>query len=97
MNPDTDALFAAILSLRSKDEAKKFFRDLLTEVELMEFGNRWRAARLLTEKTPYAEIGLQTGLSSATIARVKRWLDRGMGGYEFMLKRTGKYRPESKE
>ena len=87
-NEDTEALFRAVLGLRNVDEARRFFRDLLTEAELMEFGNRWKAAQLLAKKVPYTEIGAQTGLSSTTIARVKRWLSKGMGGYELMIKRS---------
>jgi TrpR-related protein YerC/YecD len=86
-NADTDALLSAVLSLRTKGEAQNFFRDLLTEPELLEFGSRWKAARLLARKTPYLEIAEATGLSSTTIARVKHWLTSGTGGYQIMLGR----------
>lgn len=86
-NPDTEVLFAAILRLRNTNEARRFFRDLLTERELIEFGHRWKAARMLDRGVPYSEIGKQTWLSSTTIARVKKWLSRGMGGYQLMIER----------
>jgi uncharacterized protein YerC len=44
-NKKTDALAEAVLMLRDKAEAKKFLRDLLTEPEILEFGNRWQAAQ----------------------------------------------------
>jgi TrpR-related protein YerC/YecD len=86
-NKQTDDLLAAVLSLRTKDEARKFFRDLLTEAELVEFGKRWQTARLLNEQMPYSEIEQTTGLSSTTVARVSQWLNRGEGGYRLVLNR----------
>jgi TrpR-related protein YerC/YecD len=86
-NPTTEDLFRAILALRNIEEAKKFFRDLLTEQEIVEFGKRWQAAKMLNEKIPYSEIIRKTGLSSTTVARVAKWLNRGMGGYKLILNR----------
>jgi TrpR-related protein YerC/YecD len=86
-NPNTDDLLEAILMLKTRQEAKRFFRDLLTEDEIIEFGRRWKVARMLERKTPYSAIEQKTGLSSKTIARISRWLERGMGGYKLMLAR----------
>ena len=80
-------LLAAILILKTRGEARKFLRDLLTENELVEFGNRWKAARMLAKKAPYTEIIKETGLSSTTVARVSDWLNKGMGGYRLILNR----------
>jgi TrpR-related protein YerC/YecD len=84
---DRDDLYTAILELGSLQEARKFFRDLLTEYEISEFAERWKAARMLADGRSYAEIAEETGLSSRTIARVARWLKRGKGGYTMALKR----------
>ena len=80
-------LFEAILKLKTLDECRRFFRDLLTEAEIKEFANRWRVAQMLKNKIDYKTIEKETGMSSTTIARVQKWLTRGMGGYRFMLKR----------
>src|SRR3990167_11076945 len=80
-------LFEAILKLKTLDECRRFFRDLLTEAEIKEFANRWRVAQMLKNKIDYKTIEKKTGMSSTTIARVQKWLTRGMGGYRFMLKR----------
>lgn len=80
-------LFTAVVSLKDTNEAKKFLRDLLTEAELKEFANRWRVARMLQRKIAYKEIEKRTGMSSATIARIQKWLTAGMDGYRLMLKR----------
>ena len=87
-NKKTEDLLAVILQLKNKAEAKKFFRDLLTEAELRELGNRWQAVQMLAAKIPYTEIIKETGLSSTTVARISRWLQKGQGGYKLMLKRT---------
>ena len=86
-NKKIKELMQAILALKNRNEARKFFRDLLTEKELIEFGNRWKAAKMLSENIKYTEIEKETGLSSATVARVSKWLSRGKGGYKLMLKR----------
>lgn len=85
---DINNLFEAVLQLRSPDECRKFFRDLLTETEIREMAERWKAARMLSEGIPYTTIERETGLSSRTIARVRKWLKRGKGGYTMMLRRT---------
>jgi TrpR-related protein YerC/YecD len=88
-NSKTEQLIEAILALKNKDEARRFLRDLLTEAELVEFGNRWKAVRMLSENKSYTTIRGKTGLSSATIARISKWLREGMGGYQLMLNRLG--------
>lgn len=87
--PTTRDLLNAILLLKSQDEARRFFRDLLTEDELLEFSRRWQAAQLLSRRVPYTRIVRATGLSSTTVARVQRWLTGRLGGYRLMLKRLG--------
>ena len=86
-NKKIDELTVAFLTLKTRGEAKKFLRDLLTESELIEFGNRWKAAKMLSKNISYVKIEKETGLSSTTIARVSKWLNRGKGGYKLMLKK----------
>lgn len=80
-------LTSAVLSLKTRNEARRFLRDLLTEKELIEFGNRWKTARMLAKNIKYTEIEKETGLSSTTVARVSKWLSKGKGGYKLILKR----------
>ncbi|MFA4880093.1 MAG: YerC/YecD family TrpR-related protein [Candidatus Doudnabacteria bacterium] len=86
-NKKTEDLFQAILALKNIKEAKRFFRDLLTEQEIVEFSRRWQAAKMLNGKVAYSAIEKKTGLSSTTIARISKWLNRGMGGYRLIIKR----------
>jgi len=85
---EIDDLYAAVLRLETADECRRFFRDLLTESEIQEFAERWKAAQLLASGVPYTVIEQETGLSSRTIARVGRWLKQGRGGYAMMLQRV---------
>lgn len=86
-NKTTEDLFKTILKLKNVGETKKFFRDLLTEEELIEFGKRWQAAQMLNNNLSYEKIEKETGLSSRTVARISKWLNKGMGGYKLMLKK----------
>ena len=86
-NKKIEELMTAVLALKTRNEARRFFRDLLTESELIEFGNRWKAARMLAKNIPYTEIEKETGLSSTTVARVSKWLNNGKNGYKLILKR----------
>ncbi len=81
----TEELIRAIVSLKNTDEASRFFRDLLTEAEIAEFGNRFCAATMLSSKIPYSAIEKETGLSSATVARVSKWLNSGKNGYKDVI------------
>ena len=78
----TKDLFEAVLCLESLDEAKAFFRDLLTAEEIVEFSKRWQAAQMLDRGATYTEIVKKTGLSSRTVARISKWLRGGKRGYK---------------
>jgi TrpR-related protein YerC/YecD len=81
-------LFAAILSLESRVEVERFFRDLCTLSELEAMAHRWQVARLLERGLPYLEIAERTGASTTTVTRVAHWLRHGEGGYRSALDRT---------
>jgi TrpR-related protein YerC/YecD len=93
------ALFSAILTLRSVDECRAFFRDLCTPAELQALADRWAVVALLQQSVPYREIHKQTGVSVTTIGRVARYLLNGNGGYTLAAERmkesndSGRARP----
>lgn len=91
-NVRTDTLVKAFSVLQSNSEIKSFLRDLLTEAELFEFGNRFYAADMLSKGVHYNAIAEDTNLSSATIARVQKWRKGGEGGYRTALSRLSKSR-----
>lgn len=88
-NQETEALFEAVLSLQTADEAALFFRDLCTLKELNDMSQRWAVARRLEQGSSYREISAVTGVATATITRINQWLRHGTGGYRLALSRMG--------
>ena len=86
------ALYQAILTLKTADECRAFFRDLCTPAELQALADRWAVVELLQEQRPYREIHRLTGVSVTTIGRVARYLVAGNGGYALAANRTGEAR-----
>ncbi len=86
-------LIEAVLTLEDADEAQRFIRDLLTEQEIKEFANRLEAASLLSKDVQYNAISESTGLSSATVARIAKWLKGSLGGYRLVLARLNHHSP----
>jgi TrpR-related protein YerC/YecD len=66
--------------------------DLCTPAELKAMAERWRVCRMLwEEKLSYREISSITGVSTATICRVARFLrDQSGGGYRMVLEKLNK-------
>ena len=81
------SLLQAILTLRTVDECRDFFRDLCTPAEQQALADRWSVVALLRQDIPYREIHRQTGVSVTTIGRVARYLENGNGGYALALRR----------
>jgi TrpR-related protein YerC/YecD len=82
-----DALADAILVLRTRDEVRRFLRDLCTFPELEALTHRWQTALLLEQGLPYVEIAERVPTSTATVTRVAQWLRHGAGGYRIALDR----------
>ena len=87
---DVDDLFEAIAALESRDECYKFFEDALTVKEILDIAQRLKAAKMLRANRSYIEVGQETGMSTATISRVSKALERGAGGYELVISRMEK-------
>ena len=86
-NTDQEALFEAILTLRSPEECYAFFEDLCTVNELLSLSQRFEVAAMLKEGKTYLDIAEKTGASTATISRVNRSLNYGNDGYELVFSR----------
>ena len=87
---EVDTLFDAILSLKTREECYKFFEDALTVREVLDIAQRLKAAKMLKNGNSYTEVCKETGMSTATISRVSKALEKGEGGYELVIKRTEK-------
>lgn len=86
----TDKLCDAFLKLETREEVYNFLEDVATIGEIKALSQRLEVARLLSEAKTYPQIAQQTGASTATISRVKKFLDYGAGGYKIILERTQK-------
>lgn len=86
-NREVEQLFDAILSLKTREECYAFFEDACTVKEILDIAQRLQAAKMLSRGENYVEVGRQTGMSTATISRVKKCLDYGRGGYALVLER----------
>lgn len=93
--PGLQELFEAVLTLRDTDECYRFFDDLCTVAELKAMAQRFQVAGLLVKGSKYEEIERSTGASSATISRVKRFVEYGAGGYLLAHQRV--HSPETSE
>jgi len=80
-----DILWTCIASLKTREEVKNFFKDLLTPSESIMLGRRLQIAKMLLEGKSYDFIGESMGAGRATIAGVHQWLNSGFGGYEKAL------------
>lgn len=85
--PQTDDLFRSILLLHSIDDCYRYFEDLCTVKEIQSFAQRLEVAKRLEQEESYLTVTEETGVSSATVGRVKRCLDYGSGGYRMILQR----------
>ena len=60
------SLYAAVLTLRTTDELRAFFRDLCTPAEIEAMADRWAVVECLGRGLPYREIHRVTGVSIST-------------------------------
>ncbi|MFA5621850.1 MAG: YerC/YecD family TrpR-related protein [Thermovirgaceae bacterium] len=86
----TDQLCEAILSLETVDDVYRFLEDIATIGEIRALAQRLEVSKLLSEGFTYPQIAQQTGASTATISRVKKFLEYGADGYKLVLERLKK-------
>ena len=91
-----DRLFDAILQLKGRDEAYRFFEDIATPAEIRALAQRWEVARRLDAGEPIRRVAAETGASTATVSRVNRCLQYGADGYRLVLDRTKPKRRSNK-
>jgi TrpR-related protein YerC/YecD len=85
-----------IMAKMDEDQLPVFFEDLLTPTEIEAACDRWQVAKLLAKGIQYRTISEMTGVSTATITRVARFLSGGAGGYKIALDKLGSIQDEGK-
>lgn len=87
---EIDALFDAIISLKSREECYAFFEDLCTPKEVSDMTQRYETARMLLNGDTYEQITERFSVSSTTISRINRCIQTGAGGYRMAIERNKK-------
>lgn len=82
--------YSMVSLLRSRDEVKNFFKDLLTLSEVVMISRRIQIAKMLLAGMGYDEIKQILKVGNSTINHVERWLNNGFGGYKEIIKRYNK-------
>lgn len=77
-----DLLWTSILTLKTKEEVKNFFKDLLSEQETIMIARRILIAKELLQGKGYDQIREEHRVGKSTIASVQHWLMHGFGGFE---------------
>ena len=83
---ETEALYKAILSLKTTEECEKFFTAICTFTELDALSLRFLVAQQLDKGKNYNDVSRDTGASSATISRVNKCINYS-DGYRIVLDR----------
>lgn len=79
--------YTMVSLLRSRDEVKNFFKDLLTLSEVVMISRRIQAAKMMLEGETYETVSKKLKMSTGTITQVEKWLNNGFGGYKNTIKR----------
>ena len=79
-----DALYELIAGIHDPKDCKALFQDLCTAKEIENMAERVYAARLLLEGKTYNQVIEATNISSATLSRVSRCVQRGEGYRKFL-------------
>lgn len=77
-----DLLWTSIAQLKTRDEVKHFFKDILSESEAVMLARRIEIAKRLLKSDSYEKISADLKVGMDTISRVQQWLTSGFGGYE---------------
>lgn len=72
------------------EECCRLLEDICTIGEIQALAQRLEAARMLRAGKTYDVIAARTGMSTATISRVKKFLQYGADGYKLILDRMEK-------
>lgn len=86
-DPSSDQLASSFPLLKTREEAYRYLEDLATIAEIKAMSQRLEVARLLLQRKTYPQIVEETGISTATISRIKKTVQYGVDGYGLVLYR----------
>ncbi len=79
--------YSMVAMLRTREEVKRFFKDLLSLSEVVMISRRIQIAQMLLEGKGYEEIRQELKVGFSNISQVERWLRNGFGGYKEIITR----------
>lgn len=77
--------YDAVSSLKNREEAKRFFKDLLTLSEVVMLSRRIQIAKMLLIGDTQEEIKKKLKVGFTNISNVEKWLNNGFGGYKNVI------------
>lgn len=80
-----DNLCSALARVKDSMDMGLILEDLCTFKEVEQMAQRLKSAELLLEGKTYAEVIAVTNISSATLSRVSRCVQKGSSGYKKLL------------
>lgn len=86
----TDQLCDCFVAISDREEAYRFLEDVATFSEIRALAQRIQVASLLIKGCSYPQIVQMTGASTATISRVKKFVEYGSDGYKDVLAKINK-------
>ena len=85
-NKNIEELYNLFARIDNAEDFKILLDDLCTYKELEQMAGRVVAARLFIEGKTYNQVIEETNISSATLSRVSRCVQRGQGYRKFLSK-----------
>jgi len=90
-------LYEILNNLKSVEEVKVFFKDILTKSELRMLKRRWHIANLLYDGLGPRETAVQSKTSTQTVSKIKTILEEGHGGLKLAIDRVRKQMGKERE
>ena len=78
------------IAAENEEECRNFLEDLCTIKEIMDISQRLLVAKELSKGISYNEISKRTGASTATVSRVGKCYEYGLGSYKTVIERLKK-------
>ncbi len=80
--------YQMISEIKDKEDAKNFFKDLLTPGETIMIVYRIEIAKMLLQGFSYEDIQKKLKVGTSTVNNVNKWLYSGFGGYMKEIKKA---------
>lgn len=84
---DVFFLYDIMSKLKTLEEVKSFFKDILTSTEIRMLKRRWHIAELLSQGLDVRTVAYNSKTSTQTVSKIKKILEEGRGGLRLAIDR----------